>query len=259
MQENRFLMDVKYLLSGAVICLVLLGCVATKPDGQAVDKNKSLGLHIQMAKGYVAKGNREAARFHLQKAFSIQEDSAEATGEMAQLYLLEGEPVRAEEQFKLALKRDKNLTDVHNNYGVFLFGQKRYQEAYVEFEKAAADLAFSGRAQALTNVGRVALKLGNTVRAQAAFEHAVILDKTSPDAFIELADINFQKPDYAEAKKNLDIYTVIGQQSARSLYLALRLENIFGNKDRETSLANQLKNKFPYSSEYLEYKQRHLN
>ena len=178
---------------------------------------------------------------------------------MAQLYLIEGEPVLAEEQFKLALKRDKSLTEVHNNYGVFLFSQKRYEEAYVEFEKAAADLAFAGRAQALTNVGRVALKLGNSIRAQAAFEHAVILDKTSPDAFIELADINFQKPDYAEAKKNLDSYTAIGQQSSRSLYLGIRLENIFGNKDREASLVNQLKNKFPYSSEYLEYKQRHLN
>jgi type IV pilus assembly protein PilF len=259
MQKNRFLMDVKHLLSGAVICFLLVGCVATNPSGKVIDKNKSLGLHIQMAKGYVAKGNRESARFHLQKAFAIDPNSAAATGEMAQLYLIEGEPVLAEEQFKLALKRDKNLTEVHNNYGIFLFNQKRYEDAYAEFEKAAADLAFSGRAQALTNVGRVALKLGNVVRAQAAFEHAAILDKNSPDAFIELADINFQKQSYAEAKKNLDIYTAIGQQSSRSLYLGIRLENIFGNKDGEASLVSQLKNKFPYSSEYLEYKQRQLN
>lgn len=257
MQKNKLIISVKYLLSGMAVCL-LMGCV-TQQNGKIIDKNKSLDLHVQMANGYIEKGNRESARLHLQKAFDIKKDSPAATGAMAQLYILEGEPKLAEEQFKLALKRDKSLTEVHNNYGVFLFNQKRYEESYDEFEKAAADLAFSGRSQALSNVGRVALKLGNTTRAQAAFEHAIILDKSNADAYIELADINFQKQEYAEAKKNLDLYAAIAQHSPRSLFLGIRLENIFGNKDQEASLANQLKNKFPYSSEYLEYKQRHLN
>jgi len=259
MQKNKLLMGAKYLLSGIAVCFLLFGCVTENSNGKVVDKEKSLELHIQMAMGYIEKGNRESARLHLQKAFDIKKDSPAATGAMAQLYILEGEPTLAEEQFKLALKRDKNLTDVHNNYGIFLFNQKRYEESYVEFEKAAADLGFPGRAQALTNVGRVALKLGNTTRAQAAFEHAIILDKNNPDTYIELADINFQKQDYAEAKKNLDLYSSIAQQSPRSLFLGIRLENIFGNKDQEASLVNQLKNRFPYSGEYLEYKQHHLN
>ena len=76
---------------------------------------------------------------------------------------------------------------------------------------------------------------------------------------IELADINFLNKEYAEAKKNLDVYATSGQVSARSLLLGLRLEHIFGNKDKEASLLNQLKSMFPYSSEYLEYKQHYLN
>jgi len=258
MKNNSFFLKVKCILAVMTICLTLVACV-TEKNGKPIDKNKSLDLHIQMANGYIEKGNRESARIHLQKAFEIKKDSAAATGAMAQLYILEGEPVLAEEQFKLALKRDKNLTEVHNNYGVFLFNQKRYEESYEEFEKAAADLGFPNRAQALTNVGRVALKLGNTARAQAAFEHAIVLDKTGADSYIELADINFQKQNYAEAKKNLDIYNTIGQPSARSLMLGIQLENIFGNAVQEASLVNQLKNRFPYSNEYLEYKQRHLN
>ncbi|HWV16908.1 MAG TPA: type IV pilus biogenesis/stability protein PilW [Cellvibrio sp.] len=258
MKNSLFFLKAQYFAAFVILCLMVSGCV-TKQNGRVIDKTQALDLHIKMALGYIDKGNREAGRLHLKKAFDIDKNSPAAIGAMAQLYILEGEPVLAEEQFKLALKRDKNLTEVHNNYGIFLFNQKRYEESYAEFEKAAADLAYLGRAQTLTNVGRVALKLGNVTRAQAAFEHATILDKTVPDAYIELADIYFQKEAYADAKKNLDLYNTIGQESARSLFLGIRLENVFGNKEKEERLANQLKNRFPYSNEHLQYKQHNLN
>lgn len=245
-----------------LMSFLLLGCVSEQVSGtekKAPDKAKALELHVQMALGYVEKGNRESARHHLTKAFELDRDSAPATNAMAMLYQLEGEQALAEENFKLALKRDKNLTVAHNNYGVFLYNQKRYQEAFAQFELAAADLGFKSRSQALSNVGRAALKIGNEARAKAAFEHACILDRRNADAFIELADINFQKQEYAEAKRNVDIYESIADPSARSLMLGIRLERIFGNKDKEASLALRLKSNFPYSKELLDYQQRNSN
>ncbi len=261
MQNNKLILNIKNIFVCVVMCFMLVGCITQQTSGRekTIDMNKSLDLHIQMALGYIEKGNRESARHHLKKAFEINSNSAAATGAMAQLYELEGEPVLAEEQFKLALKRDKNFTQARNNYGVFLFNLKRYEEAYAEFEKAAADLEFPSRAQALTNVGRVALKLGNNIRAKAAFEHAMILDRNATEPCIELAEINFQRQEYADAKNDLDRYAALGEQSARSLLLGIRLERVFGNKDKEASLAILLKNKFPYSKEYLEYKQSNLN
>lgn len=263
MQNNKLLLNIKFVCVCVLMCVFLQGCVSEhKVNGnpeKAIDKNKSLELHVQMALGYIDKGNRESARHHLTKAFEIDKNSAAATNAMAMLYQLEGEPVLAEEQFKLALKRDKQLTVAHNNYGVFLYNQRRYEEAFAEFEKAAADLANPSRAQALTNVGRAALKLGNTVRAEAAFGHASILDRNSPDPLIELADINFQKQEYADAKKYLDEYGTLTQHTARSLMIGIRLERVFGNKDKEASLALILKSRFPYSKEYLDYKQNTIN
>lgn len=261
MQNNKLILKIKKISVCAFICFTLVGCITQRTSGREknIDLGKSLDLHIQMAIGYIQKGNRESARHHLKKAFDINSNSAPATGAMAQLYELEGEPVLAEEQFKLALKRDKNFTQARNNYGVFLFNLKRYEDSYNEFEKAAADLEFPGRAQALANVGRVALKLGNTIRAKAAFEHSVILDRNAPEPYIELGEINFQNQEYADAKKYLDGYARVGQQSARSLLLGIRLEKVFGNKDKEASLVILLKNMFPYSKEYLEYKQHYSN
>lgn len=262
MQNNKLLLGFKSVLICVLVSSFLMGCVSEQLSGKekkGPDKARALELHVQMALGYVEKGNRESARHHLTKAFEIDKNSATATNAMAMLYQLEGEPPLAEEQFKLALKRDKTLTVAHNNYGIFLYNQKRYQEAYAQFELAAADLAFTNRSQALTNVGRAALKLNNAVRAQAAFEHACILDRRNSDAFIELADINFQKQEYADAKRNLDVFVSLADHTPRSLMLGIRLEKVFGNKDKEASLALILKNNFPYSKELLDYKQKNSN
>ncbi len=263
MQNNKLLLSFKSVLICVLVSVFLLGCVSEQISGKGKkveqDKGKALELHVQMALGYVEKGNRESARHHLTKAFEIDKSSAAATNAMAMLYQLEGELPLAEEQFKLAIKRDKNLTVAHNNYGIFLYNQKRYQEALSQFELAAADLAFINRSQALTNVGRTALKLNNKARAQSAFEHACILDRRNPDAFIELADINLQNQEYAEAKKNLDASVSLSGHSPRSLMIGIQLEKVFGNKDKEASLALILKNNFPYSKEYLEYKQKNFN
>ena len=81
------------------------------------------------------------------------------------------------------------------------------------------------------------------------------MDRSSAESHIELADINFKSKEYAKAKDHLDRFQSTGQQSPRALLLGIRLERIFGNKDKEASYLLVLKNRFPYSKEYLEYKQ----
>lgn len=256
MQTDNVFRFAKYILLIIATALFVSGCVSEGGKAKRpVDKEKSLNLHIQLAQGYIDKGNRESARHHLRKAMEISSSSPEANETLARLYQLEGESKLAEETFKKAIKSKKNFTLAHNNFGVFLFGAKRYDEALAQFELAAADLDYNGRAAALVNVGRTALLLGKNDRAKAAFEHAAVLDRNSADAHIELAEINFQQKEYAKAKEHLDRFQAAGQQSPRALLLGIRLERIFGNKDKEASYVLVLKNRFPYSKEYLEYKQ----
>lgn len=255
--RTTMIIKIKYFLAVVFSLLCLTACVTetNSRSNVSVDKEKALELHIKLASGYIEKKNRESARHHLRKAFELDKNSPGAAAAMARLYELEGEPELAEEQYQQVLRRKKDFTEARNYYGLFLYRAKRYEDAFAEFEKAGRDLGYNDRAQVLVNVGRTANKLGNIARAESAFAHASILSPNLISPFIELADINFQKKEYAEAKRYLDQYSAMTNSSPRSLLLGIRIERIFGNKDKEASYALQLKNRFPYSKEYLEYKQ----
>ena len=256
MQHNLMSVIVTRLLI-LIGALMLCACV-TEMEGRRVanvDAKKALELHIKLASGYVQKKNRESARHHLKKAYEIDKNSVGASAVLARLYELEGEPKLAEEQYRRVLRQDKNFTEARNYFGLFLYRAQRYEEAFKEFELAGEDLAYVERAEVLTNVGRTATKLGNTARAESAFAHANLLNPKLTAPYIELADLNFQKKEYAESKRYLDQYASLRNHTARSLLLGIRIERIFGNKDKEASYALSLKNRFPYSKEYLEYKQ----
>lgn len=237
------------------LCIFMSGCVSetTSRSAQNIDKAKALELHIRLAEGYIQKGNRESARHHLRKAFEIDRNSAPATAAMAQLYQLEGEPKLAEEYYRRALRRDRNLTSARNDFGRFLYRAKRYEESLEQFEIAAADLDYDDRARVLVNVGRAALKLGDNNRAEAVFKHATVLNRELAPPLLELAELSFLQQDYTAAKNYLDRYTTLTRANARSLFLGIRIERTFGNKDREASYVLALKNLYPYSREYLEY------
>lgn len=238
---------------GLLVLFGLGGCV-TQTSGPQVDREAALDTHYRLAMAYIDNRNRDSARHHIEKAFELDDDSAKAYAAQAMLLQLEGEVERAEDSFKSALREDRSFSQARNNYGAFLYRQQRYEEAYEQFSIVSEDLSYDNRARALLSLGRTAKQLGREERARAAFEHAFTLDRRLAPVLLELADISFQDKEYAQAKRYLDQYGEVSRQSARSLLLGIKIERIFGNQDKEASYALALKNRFPYSDEYLEYK-----
>ena len=75
-----------------------------------------------------------------------------------------------------------------------------------------------------------------------------------PAPFLDLAEVYFKTGDYPKAKRYLEHYETLSKPTPRALWLAVRLEHAFGNKDGEASKAMALKNMFPYAEETIEYK-----
>lgn len=247
---------VKSLIAGAAFLLSLSGCVTTTSSGPKVNIEKAEEANVNLGMTYLQKGNREGALRSFTKALKLNARSAGGHQGMALVHQLNGEYESAEASFKKALKETKNdtLPATQFSYGRFLYERKRCEEAVKHFDAAGKVLTFPRRASAIVYLGLCSKAGGDLARAKSAFEHAAKLNEREPVAVIELAEMAFENKDYSQAKRRLDQFGQIVRHTARSLWLGIRIERIFGNKDKEASYALALKNLHPYSKEYLEYK-----
>lgn len=241
----------------AAMTVLLNGCVTTMDNpGKKVDRQQAVEANIKLGMTYLQQNKREGALRSFNKALDLDKKSAEGWLGLAMIHQLNGEVDEADKKFKRALRSrvDFSLASIQFSYARFLVEQKRYDDALGYFEQVASDFNYPRRPEALVNVGRMSLELGNRERARGAFEHALNLDPRQAEAALELADMSFANRDYAKAAKYLAQFDANARQNARSLWLGIRIERIFGNKDKEASYVLALKNLFPYSKEYLEYK-----
>ncbi len=219
------------------------------------DKNKEAAeTYVQLGLGYLRRGERQRARTNLLKALERDKRSGDAHNAMALLLQVEGEKELAEEHFKKAIAYEPDLTSVRYNYATFLFRQQRYTDAEKQFLIAADDVNYARRGQVFYSLGFIAKQLGKPEEAQQAWEKAIKLSPRFAAPFLELADIYFTLGDYPRAKRYLEHYEDLSKPSPRALWLAVRLEHAFGNKDGEASKALALRNLFPYSEETIAYK-----
>ncbi|ODS22489.1 type IV pilus biogenesis/stability protein PilW [Candidatus Endobugula sertula] len=245
-----------YTILILIAAVVVSGCVTT--SGRSVskaDKKKAHDAHVSLGLTYLQTNNREASRRHLEKALAINPNSPQAHNGIALLYQVTGEIALSEKSFLMALRKDSDFTQAWVDYGRFLYQQKRYKEAYDAFERSSQDVSYQKRALALTYLGQTALLLGNKIKAKSVFKHAANLDNKLALPMIELGDLYFDEKRYEESKYYLDRYIEIKGRTPRALWLGIRIERIFGDKDKEASYALALKNLYPYSQEYLKYKQ----
>lgn len=234
----------------------LSGCVTTS-DAPQVDQFAAHDKRISLGQRYLNAGERDKARWQFTKAMEFKKDSARAFQGIAMVHQANGELEPAQTNFLKALKLAdvQDLASVQVSYGRYLMDVERYEEACGYFEKAATDFDYTRRPEALFMAGLCAAKTGNPKRKVAALEHAVNLNSRFTPALIELAEIYFDEREYERAKQMLDQYERLKKDTARSIWLGIRIERIFGNQDKEASYALRLKNLHPYSREYLAYQQ----
>lgn len=239
------------------LVLLLAACQTTSMLSPLSERDKkTLDTHLKLGFEYIRIDNRDGARRHLQKAIELAPRSAPANNGLAVLYQLDGENELAESHFKKSIQYDRSFTQARYNYATFLYTQSRFQEAFDAFSVVVKDINYDRRAMALALLGELSEKLNRPEKARASYEHALNLDRTLPKALIGLANMNYDEGDYAKAKNYLEKYDrSVRQRTAKSLWLGIRLENKFGNKDKKASYIIALRNLYPYSNEYLLYKQ----
>jgi type IV pilus assembly protein PilF len=257
--EHRSSKAMKFRYSKLTISILvaglLVGCVTTTNRGPiktdaAHDKRVELGMK------YLEVGKRDNARYQFSKALELQKNSPRAYHGVALVHQANGEMGHAEDAFKKALRyaTGTQRAPIFVSYGRFLMDQKESHKACDYFEKAAADFDYKGRSDALHQAALCAQATGNTQRVKPAFEHALNLNPDYLPSILPLAEIYFGEGEYDRSKRLLSKFESLSKPTSASLWLGVRIERVFGNKDKEASYALALRNLHPYSKEYLEYR-----
>jgi len=258
---TSLLVNIRSLLM-LVLLLAMSGCVTTtdSPFAREADRQKAVENYVKLATAYIAKDNLERARHHLDRALELDSHSAAAHAAMGLVYNAEGEVELAEESFRRAIREDSDYTRGRVYYGAFLFSEGRYEDAREQFRVAARDTEYEGRDSVFFNLGMTEEQLGAKEDAAEAYHRAVELSRGDARSLLALSRVLVELGQFDRASRYYTRLATIIQRnprmahSAESLYTGIRIARHFGNKDQEASLAMLLKNEYPDSAEYQQYK-----
>ncbi|MGH8352777.1 MAG: type IV pilus biogenesis/stability protein PilW [Pseudomonas sp.] len=235
---------------------LLAGCVSTgqvDPMKTGEGRGDARDAYIQLGIGYLQQGDTERAKVPLKKALELEPSNADAHAALALVFQTELEPELADQHYRKALSERSGDARILNNYGGFLFEQKRYEEAYERFHQAAADNLYPERSRVFENLGLTALQLNQRVLAKQHFEKSLRLNRQQPRVLLEMAGLSFEDKQYVPARDYYERFSALSGQTARSLLLGARLASIFEDRDRAASLGLQLKRLYPGTPEYQQY------
>jgi type IV pilus assembly protein PilF len=227
----------QYRHVAALFSVLLLGACVTTTETVFTEKaspEKALERRVELARNYVGERDWENAKRNLKLAYEIDPNNAEVHEAFALVY--------------------QSFSRARNNYAAFLYSQERYEEAEKQLEVVSRDTLYEGRPRAFVNLGLCRQKLFDAQGAEEAFLRALSMDRTNRIALLEVAEIRFDAGDLENAGKYYDTYrSVVRRQSARGLWLGIRLARETGDRNAEGSYVLALSNMYPDSAEYQSY------
>jgi len=232
------------------------GCVLSgdfNPLNTSKGRDEAREAYVQLGLGYLQQGMTERAKVPLKKALELDGSDANANAALALVFQTEMEPELADQHFHKALAARPTDARILNNYGSFLFEEKRYKEAYQRFEQASADTLYPERSRVFENLGMTASMLGQRELARQQLEKALRLNRQQPRALLEMAELSYEDRHYVPARDYYDRFSLLAEQNARSLLLGVRLASVFEDRDKAVSYGLQLKRLYPGTPEYQQY------
>ena len=245
-----------------LLIVLVSGCVTTERGGVGTkaDEAKAHEYSLSLARNYIRAGNWEAAKRHLKTAIELDDSSAEVYEAMALVFQNTGEFEFAEENYKKSIRIDSKFSRVRNNYAAFLYQQRRYEEAVEQLELVVADTLYEKRSGAYISLGKSYMQLDKLEEAEQAFYRAHLMARRNVPLLFQLADVYFQLEQFPKSQQYYDAYrSQVKQQPPQALWLGIRLADKFGDNDSMSSYSLALKNLYPRSKEYLEYRDAYIN
>jgi len=221
-----------------------------RPQSEA-DQKKAAKLNVKLASGYIQRGDLEVAKEKLLKAIEQDDAYVPAFTTMAILMSLVGKPDEADDYYQDALDIDDKNPETLNNYGAFLCGQDKIDDALEQFSKAIRNQFYETPEKSHANMGYCLLKADNPdyVTAENHLRQALKINPTMHSALLAMGELGIKTRRYLMARAYMQRYHAVSQPSASSLWYQIQAEKALGDEKHFVKLSRLLLKRFPSSPE----------
>jgi len=243
------------LMVSLSLSLLLGGCTST-PVEEGFNADKAAQANAQLGLRYMMEGQYEVAMTKLKRALSYDSDDVNANHYIAELYRRLGRNDDAEEHYEHALRyAEGEASALHNNYGVFLCSEDRYDDGIEQLEKVLDNPVYPQRDQVYENIGLCTERKGDTEKAEDYLRKGLQLNPRMPKSLLAMARLTFAKKNYLSTRAYLQRFGELARHTPESLWIGIQVERILGDKNALASYELSLKGNFPDAPETKLYMQ----
>ncbi len=230
----------------------LFACASTPKEVQkAQNDKKAARLNVQLASGYIKRGDLKIAQEKLEKAIIFDDTYVPGFTTLAVLMNMLGKTERAEELYLTAFDLDSEDPNLQNNYGTFLCGIGKYKEAVEVFEKTLANQFYKTPGLVHANIGYCLLrsKTPDYKKIEKHLRTALKLHPNMTTAMLGMAELAIKTEKYLMARAYSQRYHALMKPTAESLWVQAQAEHALGDKKYFLQISRALLEHYPKSAQ----------
>jgi type IV pilus assembly protein PilF len=232
-----------------LIVSLLGACGENIQDDNYTPNNNAAKNNLQLGVEYMRRGQHDIALNKLKKSLRQDRNYADAHNAIAVLYERLGVDDKAKRHYEKAVRLKPKGSDIHNNYGQFLCQQGQWKNADKHFRQALENPVYRTPEIPYTNAGLCALRYNKSRQAETYFRKALQKNPKFPRALYHMAELTYKQKHYKQADNYLQRYLKIANHTSKTLWLGIRIERAFNNREAEANYALLLLRNFPDSEE----------
>jgi type IV pilus assembly protein PilF len=232
--------------------LLVTACTATAPLRTSTPESKKAAqTHLELGVAYLRRSQFAVARDKLLRVVDLAPDLVAGHSALALAYQGLGEHAKAEEQYRIALELAPGDGVVKNNFGTFLCQLGRADEAERMFVDAANSPGYNTPEAAYVNAALCLMRKGRMKPVEGYLRSALEKNARFPVALKAMARLQYEQRHYRSAQAFLQRLFSVSEPQADTLLLAVRVERQLGNRATANEYSQQLRARFPDSTEVL--------
>ena len=231
---------------------LVAGCTTTTTstsNAPDVSEAEAARFNVQLGISYLQRGNLQDAREKLERAVQQDPEFPSAHAALGLLYERVGELDKAGFHLRRATQLAPDDAAMLNGYGGFLCRRGDRKAGIEYFDRAASNAFYRTPELALTNAGVCARGIPDAAMAERYFRRALEVNRTYPEALLQMADLKLAAGDAFNARAFMQRYEAVATATPVSLELGRRIELLAGDRDAAAQYEQRLRQEFPDAAE----------